>query len=251
MSDFVNRHSIVRKIWGSSDTILFIFAGAAAEFALSKAVDWLYFTGKLPADPLKRLFSTVAYAHQIVFSSEEKALQAIDSITLIHRHVEHARGQVIPEWAYRDVLYMLIDYSIRAYEVLQRQLTLLEKEEVFTVFYRMGQRMEIPDLPSTYVQWLMMRTTALNENLSNSHFTKDLYQQYRKHLGGFRFWLLKRVQSLLAPKAVKSQLNLEYKLQAGMLLSIYKATAFTGMQQFIKGLLLPPAYKQQIVALDR
>ena len=42
---------------GKGDTILFIFAGAgAAEFALNKAVDWLYFTGKLPTDPLGRLF---------------------------------------------------------------------------------------------------------------------------------------------------------------------------------------------------
>ncbi len=34
---------------GKSDTVLFIFAGASAEFALNKAVDWLYFTGKLPS----------------------------------------------------------------------------------------------------------------------------------------------------------------------------------------------------------
>ena len=59
MQFFVKSDSIVRKIWGKSDTILFIFGGAAAEFALNKAVDWLYFTGKLPSDPLGRLFSTV------------------------------------------------------------------------------------------------------------------------------------------------------------------------------------------------
>ncbi|MEJ7663471.1 MAG: hypothetical protein WKG07_29945 [Hymenobacter sp.] len=46
--------------------VLFIFAGAAAEFALNKAVDWLYFTGRLPADPLGRLFSTVdCPAHRV------------------------------------------------------------------------------------------------------------------------------------------------------------------------------------------
>ena len=52
MKLFVAKNSIVRQIWGKSDTVLFIFAGAAAEFALNKAVDWLYFTGRLPADPL-------------------------------------------------------------------------------------------------------------------------------------------------------------------------------------------------------
>ena len=67
MQFFVEKNSIVRKIWGKSDTVLFIFAGAAAEFALNKAVDWLYFTGKLPADPLGRLFSTVRYARQDCF----------------------------------------------------------------------------------------------------------------------------------------------------------------------------------------
>ena len=68
MELFVEKDSIVREIWGKSDTVLFIFAGASAEFALNKSVDWLYFTGKLPSDPLGRLFSTVKYAKSIVFS---------------------------------------------------------------------------------------------------------------------------------------------------------------------------------------
>ena len=68
MDFFVNKNSIVRKIWGKSDTVLFIFAGSAAEFALNKAVDWLYFTGNLPANPVERLFSTVAYAKKIIFA---------------------------------------------------------------------------------------------------------------------------------------------------------------------------------------
>jgi hypothetical protein len=68
MNYFVEQNSIVRKIWGNSDTVLFIFGGAAAEFALNKAVDWLYFTGRLPTDPLGRLFSTVSYARKIIFA---------------------------------------------------------------------------------------------------------------------------------------------------------------------------------------
>src|ERR1700741_2161718 len=138
---FVAEGSIVRKIWGNADTILFIFAGSAAEFALNKAVDWLYFTGRLPADPLGRLFSTVAYAKKIIFSDKDSALKAIDQITAIHHQVEANRGAKIPDWAYRDVLFMLIDYSIRSYEALERRLTDWEKAEVFDVFYRVGQRM--------------------------------------------------------------------------------------------------------------
>src|ERR1044072_5635118 len=122
MELFVNEHSIVRKIWGKADTVKFIFAGSAAEFALNKAVDWLYFTGKLPADPIGRLFSTVTYARAIIFADFEKALKAIDNITSIHTAVEHNRNAKIPDWAYRDVLYMLIHYSIASFELLERKL---------------------------------------------------------------------------------------------------------------------------------
>src|SRR5678816_3181690 len=138
MQYFVEKNSIVRKIWGKSDTVLFIFAGAAAEFALNKAVDWLYFTGRLPADPIGRLFSTVRYARSIVFSSTYEANNAIDAIHQIHTAVEQSRGSSIPDWAYRDVLFMLIYYSIASYELLENKLTNEEKEEVYNVFYRVG-----------------------------------------------------------------------------------------------------------------
>src|SRR5688572_26316198 len=148
MELFVQPGSIVRQIWGKGDTILFIFAGASAEFALNKAVDWLYFTGRLPKDPIGRLFSTVSYARKIVFSPMEGANKAIDSITAIHSAVEQNRGASIPDWAYRDVLFMLIHYSIASFELLERKLSTEEKEEVYDVFYRMGNRMGLKDLPS-------------------------------------------------------------------------------------------------------
>ncbi|MDQ6609628.1 MAG: DUF2236 domain-containing protein, partial [Bacteroidota bacterium] len=133
MTPFVHTGSIVRKIWGKSDTILFIFSGASAEFALNKAVDWLYFTGRLPFDPIGRLFSTVSYARQIVFASKVEAEKAIDNITAIHSAVENNRGTKIPDWAYRDVLFMLIHYSIAAFELLERKLSAVEKEELYEV----------------------------------------------------------------------------------------------------------------------
>src|ERR1700728_2703146 len=123
MEYFVNENSIVRKIWGKADIMLFIFAGSAAEFALNKAVDWLYFTGRLPSDPMGRLFSTVAYSRKIIFSERETAFKAIDQITAIHAGVEKSRRAQIPDWAYRDVLFLLIDYSIRSFELLERKLS--------------------------------------------------------------------------------------------------------------------------------
>ena len=185
MQYFVEKKSIVRQIWGKSDTVLFIFAGSAAEFALNKAVDWLYFTGKLPSDPLGRLFSTVSYARRIVFAEYDEALKTIDRISSIHKGVETKRGAAIPDWAYRDVLFMLIHYSIASFEVLERKLSDIEKEEIFDLFYMIGKRMKLQGIPGNYAQWLVVRQHDLEHDLEKSIYTIDLYKQYKKHLGLF------------------------------------------------------------------
>jgi hypothetical protein len=250
MEFFVEKHSIVREIWGKGDTILFIFAGASAEFALNKAVDWLYFTGKLPADPLGRLFSTVNYARQIVFSEKEGAFNAIDKITAIHTAVEKSRGGKIPDWAYRDVLFMLIHYSISSFELLERKLSDAEKEEVFNVFYRVGDRMNLKDLPTGYQQWLIAHESHLQNDLDNGKYTKDLYKQYRKHLGRLRYKLLLEAQILVVPKRVNELLGLGKLSLIKPILGIYKFTRLIRLDWFLKSALLPPAYKQEIKELD-
>ncbi len=250
MDYFVSKDSIVRRVWGNGDTILLIFAGAAAEFALNKAVDWLYFTGRLPSDPLKRLFSTVSYARSIVFADYGGALQAIDKISSIHKGVENQRGRSIPDWAYRDVLFMLVDYSIRSYELLERELSATEKEEVFHVFQRVGSRMQVNDLPTTYHQWLLMRASGLDENLLNGSFTKDLYRQYRKHLGWFRFLVLKQAQRLLVPEKVNELLGLGKNPFAIVMLNLYKLSRIIRVKSLLKNMILPSAYKKEIIALD-
>ena len=251
MSYFVNEDSVVRKIWGSADTILFIFAGAAAEFALNKAVDWLYFTGKLPADPLGRLFSTVTYARKIVFSTNEGANAAIDQITAIHKQVENARGARIPDWAYRDVLFMLIDYSIRSYEVLEQQLTAAEKAEVFELFNKVGIRMGLEDLPADYETWVIRRTEHLQQNLQYGRLTNDLFIQYRKHLGGVRYWLMKRVQALVVPPVVKDMLGLKYANMLRPVLFAYKLSGGLNLKYILRDALLPGMYKAEIQGLDK
>lgn len=250
MEYFVNRQSVVREIWGKADTILFIFAGAAAEFALSKAVDWLYFTGRLPADPLGRLFSTVTYAREIVFSEEESALRAIDRINAIHAGVEASRGQSIPQWAYRDVLFMLIDYSIRAFELLERELSGSEKEEVFEVFNRVGRRMGIAELPESFPEWERMRSTHLNRNLEYSHYTCDLFKQYRKHLGLVRYRLLLEVQILIVPSRVKELLGYRRASLLKAFVELYIFSRKLHLSGLIKAVLLPSRYKKEIDELD-
>jgi hypothetical protein len=250
MQLFVEKDSIVRKIWGKGDTVLFIFAGASAEFALNKAVDWLYFTGKLPSDPLGRLFSTVRYARLIVFASMVEANASIDSLRKIHGTVEQNRGFSIPDWAYRDVLFMLIHYSIAAYELLEKKLTAGEKEEVYNVFYHVGTRMGLKELPSTYIEWLPVRQSHLMEDLQESKYTTDLFKQYKKHLGGLRYKILIDAQKLVIPQHVKRLLRFNDFSLLSIAVPIYKLSRVLGMDNFLKNALLPSEYKTQIKELD-
>lgn len=250
MEYFVEESSIVRKIWGKADVIIFIFAGAAAEFALNKAVDWLFFTGRLPADPLGRLFSTVSYAQKIVFCEKKAALATIDQMTAIHIQVEAQRQQKIPDWAYRDVLFLLIDYSIRSYELLERLLKEEEKNEVFQVFLQVGQRMGLKGLPGTFSEWLIMRNEHLQKNLEKSEFTDQLFLQYRKHLGTTRFKLLQEAQILVIPDPVKEKLSYRTFSFLRPAVPLYKILYKMKMDWLLKDLLLPNQYKEQIKALE-
>src|SRR5688572_29553187 len=104
MAAFVSPDSIVRRIWSDADTVLLVFAGSAAEFALNRAVDWLFVTEDLPRDPLGRLFSTASFAQRIALSdSTEEAERAMAQIRAAHEAVESKRGARMPDWAHRDV----------------------------------------------------------------------------------------------------------------------------------------------------
>jgi hypothetical protein len=247
---FVKKGSIVREIWGRRDTVLFIFGGAAAEFALNKAVDWLYFTGKLPADPIGRLFSTVTYARKIVFSEQTTSLQVIDAMHHIHAEVERKRSASIPDWAYRDVLFMLIHYSIASFEILQRKLTIEEKEEVYDVFYRVGARMGLKDLPENYAQWLVSREEHLNNDLEKSKYTSDLLIQYQKHLGNFRYQFLRSAQTLVVPSQVRHLLGLNKFSWMRFVIPVYKISRSLGIDWFLMKSVLPDQYKTQIFDLE-
>jgi len=250
MEYFVEKGSVVREIWGKSDTVLFIFAGAAAEFALNKAVDWLYFTGRLPTDPLGRLFSTVSYARKIIFAENEPALKIIDSIYFIHKGVEKNRAKSIPDWAYRDVLYMLIHYSIASYEVLERKLSTSEKEEVYDVFYRFGKRMKLKNLAPNHHEWLSQRETDMNNDLAKSEYTTDLFKQYKKHLGEIRYFILIEGQKLIIPERVRKLLSFSRVSLLSFILPFYKFSKRVGFDRFIKKLLLPKKYEREIYELD-
>ena len=251
MRDFVDRRSIVRTIWADPDLVLLIFAGSAAEFALNRAVDWLFFTGAIPRDPIGRLFSTVRYAQEIVFVDEEKARRTLDRINAAHASVEHERRQTIPDWAYRDVLYMLIDYSERAYALLYKPLSEHQKSELFEVFLRIGEGLHVQELPKTYAEWQLDRRRHVVRDLSYSKHTSMLYQAYRKHLGWWRYSLLLEVQALLVPAEVRRLLHLNSNPLISGLAETYGIIRSGSLQSLVHTLLIPPRYWSDVRSFAR
>ncbi|HEX8249601.1 MAG TPA: oxygenase MpaB family protein [Pyrinomonadaceae bacterium] len=250
MRDFVEKRSIVRHIWGDPDLILLVFAGSAAEFALNRAVDWLFFTGKIPDDPIGRFFSTVAYAQKIVFADESQAQEIIRRINRIHAGVEQARQQTIPDWAYRDVLYMLVDYTERAFELLHRPLSNGERTELYAAFRPLGEMMHIPDLPDGYTEWQKDRRLHLQRDLEYTPYTKDLYDRYREHLGEWRYRLLLDVQALIVPHRVRRLLNLSANNPLSYLIWSYGVVDTLGLQTLVRRALLPPEHRQAVERLN-
>ena len=251
MSDFVARHSVVRRIWGDADTVLLVFAGCAAEFALNRAVDWLFFTGKLPSDPIGRLFATASYAQHIVFADQRTATQTFDRIRAVHGAIERQRGQSIPDWAHRYLLYMLIDYSERARELLERPMNAGERDELYDVFYRVGIGLQIPDLPQTYTEWKADRDRHLRQDLVRSAGTDALYARYRDHLGPWRYDLLLQTQSILAPEHVRSLLGLRSAEWLRPLVGVYPLLVRAGLRSTIQRLLMPSRYLPAVRDLDQ
>ncbi len=249
-ADFVAPDSIVRRIWGDADTVLVVFAGSAAEFALNRAVDWLFYTGELPRDPIGRLFATARYAQDIAFADEATAQRTLARIHAIHSAVEAGRQARIPNWAYRDVLYMLIAYSERAFHLLQRPLTPEEQEDLYQVFRRVGTGLQIPDLPTSYAEWAIDREAHLERDFAFSEHTATLYRAYRRHLGLWRYALLRQVQRLLVPERVRRLLHLPKRPSLRYLIPAYQPAVALGLRPLLHRLLVPREQLARVRALD-
>lgn len=172
-------------------------------------------------------------------------------MSAIHGGVEQKRGYQIPDWAYRDVLYMLIDYSIRAFETLHRPLTDVEREDVFSTFREVGAGMHVPDLPTNYVDWQIDREAHLNRDLLRSEFTDKLFQRYREQLGNWRYDLLRQAQAVLVPQQVSQRLSLPEKPLLAHTIGMYKVLNTLGLRSVVQRVLLPTEYLHQIRGLDR
>jgi hypothetical protein len=111
--------------------------------------------------------------------------------------------------------------------------------------------MGVKYLPLNYQQWQQMRNSSIEENLLNGNFTKDLYKQYKKHLGWFRYLILKQAQILLVPDKVNELLGLGKNPLSIPMLNLYKLSRKIRLKSLLKNVILPSAYKKEILALDK
>ncbi len=96
-----------------------------------------------------------------------------------------------------------------------------------------------------------MREQHLQEDLVYSHFTADLYRQYKKHLGAFRYVILKQAQLLLVPKRVSKLLGLGTVSLMQPVVFAYKLSRKLKLDGLVKSSILPAAYKAEIEDLDK
>jgi hypothetical protein len=134
---------------------------------------------------------------------------------------------------------------------LERDLTITEKEEVFTVFNRVGKRMDIVGLPTSYQEWEEMHQKQLQHDIAYSNFSKDLFNQYRRQLGSVRYLLLKKVQALIVPTEVNKLLDLGEGSILRPILSLYKGSRLFNLQNQLRSAILPSFYRNQIMQLGR
>ena len=110
--------------------------------------------------------------------------------------------------------------------------------------------MGLKGLPETFEEWEKMRPEHIRQNLQYSHYTEDLFNQYRKHLGIVRYRILLEAQTLVAPKRVGELLDLRSFSLLNPLLRIYKLSKSIKADWLLKTLILPSKYKNEIKELD-
>ncbi|HEX3049997.1 MAG TPA: oxygenase MpaB family protein [Aggregatilineaceae bacterium] len=242
---------VIRRIWGSIDTILIIFAGSAAEFALNKAVDWLFFTNELPDAPIERFFETVRFGQAIIFGDEATAAAAVETVNRAHQQVEAQRQATIPQWSYRDTLFMLVYYGERAYEIVYGPLSNTERLDHFRGTMEIGRAMGIKGLPDRYAEYQRQRQQHLHNPLKRSAYPDRLYQRYREHIGAVRMQGLRWVQANIVPPEVAELLGLRPQLGSGMVVGMYRYVRIPHLLRLLYPVIVPYGYKSQLAHLEQ
>ena len=242
--------ALAHRIWHSPDVMLLLFAGSAAEFAVNKAVDWLFFTNVLPQAPIERFFETVAFGQILAFGDEAAVQTSIARVTRMHAHVEARRGARIPSWAYRDVLFFALDYTERGYTIVYGAMTPAEREAHFRWWMTLGRALQVAELPTTYADYRRQRHVDLAADIAHTVWTDRLYGRYRAVLGPWRAWMLRQVQASLVPEEVRAVLGLRVRPAITLLLRLYRYVPGGGNKlRWFHGILLPRGYRRQLAAI--
>src|SRR5664279_3987185 len=110
--------------------------------------------------------------------------------------------------------------------------------------------MNLQGVPDNYSDWLAVRTYDLEHDLVKSNYSTDLYKQYKKHLGGFRYSVLIEGQIIVVPERVRQLLRLRKFSFLRMILPFYKFSRIIKLDGVVKSIILPPKYKEEIKAMD-
>jgi len=203
-----------RAIWGDADNILLIYAGSAAEFALNPENHWLFYTGKLPSDPLRRFEETLRYQRKLFFTPPEAIPALARHIRRMHVEVEKRRseeqGEIkISDIAYLQVFSMLIEYGILGFEYLHcRKLARQERETYFNDMRSVALMMEIRDFPEDYNTYLDRRTRMVVSDLQCNRWTWELMKAYRNNLAFVSYWGLLQFQARFIHPTLAARLEL-------------------------------------------
>ncbi len=248
-NDFWLPPDLAHRIWRSPDVMVLLFAGSAAEFAVNKAVDWLFLTNALPQAPIERFFETVAFGQRLAFGDDAAVQASIASVNRMHAHVEARRGAKIPAWAYRDVLFFALDYTERGYTIVYGPMTATEREANFQWWMTLGRALHVADVPATYAAYQAQRRADLAADIAHTVWI-DRLPLYRAVLGPWRYWLLRRLQASLVPDDVRHVVDVRRTPGIGLLLRLYRYLPGGGNKvRWLHGILLPRRYAGQLAAI--
>lgn len=205
-----------RKLWTDLDHILLVYVGAAAEFSLVEENHWLFYTNKLPSNPLERLISTFVWNRKVMMTSAEDAEALAKTIRGFHDQVERERKREqggnpqISNQGFKAVGAMLIEYALKAEEYLEnREVSAGEKELYYQDQRGFFEAMGIRDWEESYEAFKEAREKRMPDELVVNKHTGDLFISYRRDLGGFRTWILKHFMAWFVPEHVRKSLNLK------------------------------------------
>ena len=238
---------VSRRIWSDPTCMLLVFVGASGEFPLNPSVDWLFYTGRLPADPLARFLSTIEYLRRLIIADDETRIVEAKKLKQLHQQLEEKRGSQIPAVSYRDVLCMDTMYSIRSVPLVTGvDLSIAEKDQVVKDLSSVGLQMGIPDLPWTYDQLCTQRKERIPFWVKND-FTSRLLKSYRQALGPMTYELLISSFPMMLEPELLDRLGLRKRILSKPIQWTLTPACRTGLIHAIYRVLLPRKIKPAIL----